>query len=94
MAGPDFGGVEGKTKTQGGWAYLHLEIDPLAVDVNVHPTKKEVHMMEESLILEEVGAAIQRVLSKDAGSGGNFDASRVRNFAGQSIQMNYTDKVV
>uniref|UniRef100_A0A8C0C238 DNA mismatch repair protein MLH1 n=1 Tax=Buteo japonicus TaxID=224669 RepID=A0A8C0C238_9AVES len=45
--------------------YLSLEIDPQNVDVNVHPTKHEVHFLHEDSILERVQ---QHVESKLLGS--------------------------
>lgn len=44
------------------WLYLSLEIHPANVDVNVHPTKKEVHFLHEDLILEAVQKAVDGAL--------------------------------
>ncbi|KAI9063549.1 DNA mismatch repair protein MutL [Trametes sanguinea] len=42
--------------------YLSLQIDPRSVDVNVHPTKKEVHFLNEDAIIERIADAIQEAL--------------------------------
>lgn len=38
-------------------------IDPRAVDVNIHPTKREVHFLDEEAIIENVADAIQKELA-------------------------------
>jgi hypothetical protein len=39
-----------------------LEIDPQSVDVNVHPTKREVHFLNEDVIVERVCNVTQEKL--------------------------------
>lgn len=41
---------------------LSLQIDPRAVDVNVHPTKREVHFLDEDVIIERIADALQQKL--------------------------------
>ena len=44
--------------------YLSLEIDPARVDVNIHPTKREVHFLNEDEIIELVSNEIREKLAK------------------------------
>lgn len=46
--------------------FIRFEIDPAAIDVNIHPTKDEIKFEEESVIWSILTAAIKASLGKNA----------------------------
>lgn len=50
-------------KTGRPFVYLSLEIDPARVDVNVHPTKREVHFLNEDEIIQAICEHIRSKLA-------------------------------
>jgi len=48
--------------------FLFIEMDPAAVDVNVHPAKREVRFRDGQLVREAVAHAVRRALESDRGA--------------------------
>lgn len=46
-------------------AVIEIEMDPLLVDVNVHPTKQEVRLSKEVELTKLISAAVQAVLQEE-----------------------------
>lgn len=56
------------------FVYIRIQCDPKTVDVNIHPTKKEVHMLYE----EDLCLALQTMIQDQLKS-----VNRSRNFKTQ-----------
>ncbi|XP_007517112.1 DNA mismatch repair protein Mlh1 isoform X2 [Erinaceus europaeus] len=67
--------------------YLSLEINPQNVDVNVHPTKHEVHFLHEDSILERVQQHIESKLLGSNSSRMYFTQTLLPGLAGPSGEM-------
>ena len=53
---------------------LYLDIDPQAIDVNIHPTKTEIKFEDDSVVFQIVYACIKEALGKNAfGDSIDFD---------------------
>ncbi len=53
-------------------AFLFLEIDPGRVDVNVHPTKREIRFREPARVAQAVEESVRRALGTPAAAGRPF----------------------
>ncbi|BEJ16863.1 hypothetical protein CspHIS471_0602640 [Cutaneotrichosporon sp. HIS471] len=45
------------------FVYLSLELEPKTVDVNVHPTKSEVHFLREDEVIDAVVSSVDKALA-------------------------------
>ena len=58
--------------------FLYLEIDPQAVDVNIHPTKTEIKFEDDSVVFQIIYACIREALGRNSfGDSIDFDREGV-----------------
>ena len=55
--------------------FIYMEVDPAAVDVNIHPTKTEIKFEEDNVIFQVIYACIKEALGRNS-FGGSLDFDR------------------
>ena len=55
--------------------FIYMEVDPSAVDVNIHPTKTEIKFEEDSVIFQVIYACIKEALGRNS-FGASIDFER------------------
>lgn len=70
------------------FVYLSLELEPKNIDVNIHPTKHEVHFLHEEDIVDKIKASIETKLLGSNESRTFYTQSRL---PGASEPLNISD---
>ncbi|XP_050545512.1 DNA mismatch repair protein Mlh1 isoform X2 [Daktulosphaira vitifoliae] len=76
------------------FVYLSLHLDPMNVDVNIHPTKHEVHFLHEDKVIEKVTEAVQEKLSGSNISRTFYTQTRLPNYNDTSVATMSNEKSI
>lgn len=68
------------------FVYISLLLEPSNVDVNVHPTKHEVHFLHEEAIIAKIKAEVEKKLLQNKDSRTFYTQSRLP-FEGNSVRV-------
>lgn len=73
------------------FVYLSIELPPQRIDVNVHPTKREVHFLDEDLVVGRIVQGIRDKLANANSSRVFYTQQTLHVASSQSSQINCED---
>ena len=74
--------------------FVHLELDPKAIDINIHPTKTEIKFRDEKAIYAILISTVKRaigIFNVDASI--DFDQDELLDIDAKNLDVNYTPNI-